>query len=299
MHGLSERVLEARKGKVSSSRAAAIVGLDPYKDAFGAWLDITGRDEFEGNRATRRGNYLERPVMEMVADDLGMKFQKARMRSHPKFDWAVDNLDFILMDDKKKWLHGAEVKTVNARVAQRWGEEQTDEVPPNVIVQCQFHLAFYPELDTIVCPMFGGFDLDTKLFWVKRDETLIERLFGRLEEFYVNHVVTDLPPEPEGAEAKKRYLDMLYPTQKGVVAEADPELVELVLDRQKASAELAGAKKRYDELNNQIREKVGEAEVVEGHGVRIKRSYVKESQSMVTRKAHWRMSVKLTEVDAA
>ena len=71
---------EQRKGKITSSVAAAALGLHSYKTPLQAWMDVRGEAPNVGTKATERGDRLERIVLEYPAEVLGLKYRPAPFR---------------------------------------------------------------------------------------------------------------------------------------------------------------------------------------------------------------------------
>lgn len=61
--------LENRKKGIGGSDASVVLGINPYKRKRDLWLEKTGRacDPFKGNEATRKGDRLEPPMIQMFA----------------------------------------------------------------------------------------------------------------------------------------------------------------------------------------------------------------------------------------
>lgn len=281
-----------REGRITSSRIAAIVGLHPYKGPHGVWREMTGRESFDGNRATRRGLKLERPVMEMAAEDLGLAFCQPGFRIHPEHYWAGDSIDFVLINAQNEAVHGAEVKTCAVGVSRRYGETGTDAVPEEVLVQCQWHLTHWPELPDIVCPMLGGFDLDVHLYWVKRDENLIGLLLEEGERFYRNHIKPDVAPDVDAFADTRRWLDSAFPTNAGDVVDATPEMIRLADKRKQISEQLKTLSTEQTEITNNLRELLGTHEQAVGDTVTIKNIYVEPNEFTVKRGGYHRLDVR-------
>lgn len=61
--------LENRKKGIGGSDASVVMGINQYKRKRDLWLEKTGRvcDPFKGNEATRKGDRLESPMIQMFA----------------------------------------------------------------------------------------------------------------------------------------------------------------------------------------------------------------------------------------
>lgn len=290
---------EKRHKRVTSSRIAAIVGVDKYRGPHGVWRDMMGLEGSEGTRATRRGIYLEEPVMGMASEDIGMPFYKPDFRVHPEHDWAGDSMDYVLHsvgDLTPK--HGAEVKTCAVGVSKQYGAEGTEDVPEQVMIQCQWHLLHWPEVPDIVCPMLGGYDLDVKLYWVQRDEEMAELLLEAGEKFWRDHIKGGKEPPADRFDNTKDWLNENLKANDAEIMDVSPEMRALlvrrmdVADRIKAvEANMKPLTEMKGELNNQIRQLMGTAKRAVSDEYSVSNSYVPPTTYTASRKGYYRMNV--------
>ena len=72
-----EEWLELRKQGIGGSDAGAIMGVHPYKGAFGVWADKKGYSEaVEDNEAMRQGRDLEDYVARRFAEKTGLTVRR-------------------------------------------------------------------------------------------------------------------------------------------------------------------------------------------------------------------------------
>lgn len=185
---------QLRTQGIGSSDAAAILGMDPFRNAFAVWADKTGRDPgFEGNEATRRGNHLEAGVLNWAQEELGgIQFERnvfIKMKDRP----LVVNLDACFGDPKPNQGGIVEAKTTND--PDEWGIPGSDEVPERVLIQTHhamlvsgYHRAYVP----VLLPAFKR--LEFRMYVVERNNALAEAISERCERFWHEHVLADIPP---------------------------------------------------------------------------------------------------------
>jgi predicted phage-related endonuclease len=199
---LTAEQLEKRKGKIGSSDAADICGLGYAGEpgAWDAWARITGRVEpWKGNDSTDAGNRLEDAVVAFGFEKLnalGKRFPDIIIPDSP-WDFACVNLD------ASATLAGGEEVIIEAKTGGicspldygSWGDEGSDEVPERYKIQvhhqfafcgAQYRRAFIPAL---IPPR--GF----VMFEIQRDDELVEAIKERERQFYLDHVVADVPPD--------------------------------------------------------------------------------------------------------
>lgn len=286
-----------RQGRITSSRIAAIVGLNPYKGPHGVWRELMGEDTFKGNRATRRGQYLEPVLFDMAIDDLGggFRWEKAPFRIHPEHDCLGDSCDALIYDGDALAFIG-EAKTCGGRVASKYGEPETDNVPVEVWVQSQWHLAHWTEVDTCLVPvLMGGNNFDNVMYRVTRDVGVTSKLVAKAIHFYEAYVKTGVAPEPDGTSETTEYLRGAYSNSNGEIIDVSPQIAHAARERARINAEIKALQTQKNALTNQIVEFVGENQAAKGLGVKVSRKFIEGKTREVTTKGYWRTNITVTE----
>ena len=67
---------QLRAKTIGSSEIGTIMGVNPFQTPYDLWLRKTGRETFEGNEATRRGQLLEPVVAQMWVDKTGIEIEE-------------------------------------------------------------------------------------------------------------------------------------------------------------------------------------------------------------------------------
>lgn len=243
--------LEARKGKITSSIAAACLGLHPLITPLQAKARILGTDGFMGNKATERGNLLEDIILEYPSEVKNVDNFRAPFRAHPTHVWSADSCDALYKRcvDDKRWdlVAIGEGKTVAMGLAGEYGEEGTDQVPAHVLVQCHWHLIHWPEVDICYVPVLvGGYEFEFRLYEVHRDIEVEQRLLESLGKWHHEHIVLD--KEPAAMAGDLDYLKERYPSNIRSLEQVDlgSELDVMVQSYVQLKEEAKLAKNRED-----------------------------------------------------
>ena len=216
-----------RRGKVTGSTAAAILGIDPFCSPLGAWLRITGRpeDHDEATRARfRRGHALEGALIaygaEEIAADTGcdVAIDRPGTMAHPTLEWAACSLDAVYIATPIASLetprvvdldvitvpafdavtiYAGEGKTVDQRHAHEWGRPLTDEIPAYVAIQCTWELLHLPQATAVILPVLIGAGLDLRIYCWTRDAALEAACVEVLGRWHARHVEGDTPPDAD------------------------------------------------------------------------------------------------------
>lgn len=260
--------LDRRTG-LGASDVSAAVGLDPYRSPLDLYLEKKGLAEpFEGNEHTRWGNRIEPLLRDALAEKVNRRpggleevvrwFDPDRVADvrteqkqvtvfHPQSTaiWATpDEVYFDVGDGELIPVAGGEVKNKGARVAHRWGESGTDEIPVEVMVQCFVGMACCELEEWHVGAYFGGSDFRTYL--LRYDRAIATELIDQASAFWREYVLADrMPPVQSGDERMQRTLARLFADHSDAIEPASPEEAEMVgfLVRARTAAEQADAEK--------------------------------------------------------
>jgi putative phage-type endonuclease len=175
---------ELRQRHIGSSDSPAIIGVDPYRNAYDVWLEKTGKlidVETAPNEAAEIGNMIEDSLLDWGAAEVGVKIIKNQRRVMDGAPLAA-NHDALVR--ARPW--GFESKTtgiLNPHVArEEWGAAGTDEVPERVIVQCH-HQMIVSGLELVYVPaLIGG--RGRVLFEIRRNDELANAILDRLLHFW-------------------------------------------------------------------------------------------------------------------
>lgn len=236
---ITEHQRQARRTKLGSSDAPAIVGVSPWLTAQQVYWSKKVEQPDNGTKSMQTGNRMEKPLVEFVEEELGVKAVRNQYRVSKGSDGGIlaANIDALITDRPE----GIECKYVGQQAAGDWGQAGTDEVPEHVIVQVQ-HQMHCANLERVwVAAAVAGYSLDWRLYCVQRHDVLIKAIVRQEVLFWTEHVQRDEPPEPgpppmEVLAALRREPDSLvYLDNSGVAAKnAFEHLRQNRLDSQKA-----------------------------------------------------------------
>ncbi len=186
-----EKWLEARRKGLGGSDAGAVLGVNKYKTKLDVYLDKIGEaPPVEDNDAMYWGRVLE----DLLADEYTKRTRNTVRRNnaileHPEHKFMLANLDRKIVG-KNGVL---EIKT--AARADGWGEPGTDEVPPSYLAQVMHYMAVTGAEFADVAVFILGMR-KFQVYTVKRDNALIDRLIQLEREFWYDHVVAAVAPDP-------------------------------------------------------------------------------------------------------
>ena len=224
--------LKFRSGFIGGSDAAAVVGLNPFVSPFSLWAEKTGQQPpFEGNLATEVGAFLEEFVANKFCEQTGKKVRRENATlTNSDYPWAAANLDRVIVGEDA----GVEIKTTSSMSLKRF---KNGEFPPRYYVQICHYLAVTGKQKWYLACLIGNSDF--RIFEIERDEEEIQALMDAEKSFWEEHVLTKVPPDPEGDSPTDDSLRSVYPMSNGLSVD--------LFDREDIIA-------RYFELADRIKE---------------------------------------------
>lgn len=181
--------------RIGGSDAAAILGMNPYKDNVTLWREKTGgsvAEDISEKSYVKYGTEAERPLRELFALDFPqykVEYVENNMFLNDKFPFAHASLDGWLIDvDGRKGV--LEIKTTNILQSMQ-KEKWRGKIPDNYYIQL-LHNLFVTEFEFAVLKaqlktVFDGVPyLQTKHYHIERSEVEedIQYLAAEEERFW-------------------------------------------------------------------------------------------------------------------
>jgi putative phage-type endonuclease len=232
--------LEWRKKGIGGSDAAAIVGLDRYKSAFEVYAEKLGlKTEEPDNEAMRQGRDLEEYVVKRFEEATGKKTRRRNaILQHPDYPFMLANIDRWVVGENA----GLECKTTSVLNPTKFSK---GEYQANYYVQCMHYMAVTGAEKWYLAVLV--LNKAFHVFEIERDEDEIKALIEAEKDFWENHVMKQIPPQPNGGESAKELIKQLYPS---------------VNRESTALFGYEGKIKRYLELEEQIKQLTQEQEAI-------------------------------------
>lgn len=235
--------VKARTRGLGGTDAAGILGMSPWSSPLNVYLETIGEaPPFEGNDSTHWGNVLEAPICEEWARRTGQKIRRHnKTLVHPEHDFLIGHIDRRILNVRAQ----LEAKTAGIYTADHWGEEGTDEVPAYYAPQAQHYMGIANLDYTDFAVLIGGNDF--RMYRVERDDEFIREMHERMTDFWFDHVVPRVPPDPQSFDEAK----LVFRPKEGEI-EASPEVCALVEQYQRAKADAEAAGKQADAARLEI-----------------------------------------------
>ena len=198
--------LELRKQALGGSDAAAVLGLSKWSSPLAVYADKLGLvPPREDNEAMRQGRDLEEYVAQRFTEATGLKVRRENhILVNDAYPFMHANIDRRIVGQDA----GLECKTTS--VYNKTDFEGGD-IPPEYYCQCQHYMAVtgYQKWYLAVLILNKGF----YVFCIERNWDDITALIATEEAFWNNHVLAQVPPEPNDNDDDT--LAALYPKDEG------------------------------------------------------------------------------------
>lgn len=262
-----EEWLALRKKGIGGSDVAAILGLDPNRGPLHVYLDKRGelaeRRDARLERAARRGRLLEQLVADLFAEETGHTVTNSPGTfQNVARPWMLANVDFLVAYPSSDGVAGPlECKTRTWRSARRedWGGL---EPPDGPALQAHWYMAVTGYRRAWVAALV---DDDFVWFCLERDEELIGHLVQIVGEFWHEHVLAGVEPDPGDLESTGELLAHIRDIRPGAVKlVTDPgelaDLDGLLAERARLKAQIAEAQRELVAVENRLKAALGDAE---------------------------------------
>lgn len=262
--------LAARQRGIGGSDVAAILGMDHYRGPLHVYREKRGEPTSPRNvrleRAARRGHRLEGLVAEFFSEETGHPVIEAPgTLQHADHPWMLANCDRLVLATSASTAGDVagplECKSRTWRSARRedWGG---DEPPDGPALQAHWYLA----VTGYSCAWVAGL-IDDDLTWFRldRDDDLIAHLVQIVGDFWHDHVLAGVEPDPGDLESTADLLAQAWDVRpEAVKLFTGPEVAEIdaQLERRRAAKEqIKDLEREVTGTENTLKAKLGDAEI--------------------------------------
>jgi len=247
-----------RKNGIGASESPAVLGEHPYLSRIELWAHKTEKlpdDEFE-NEAMEWGHELEPIIARKAAKRLGVDiFDEGRFNLvvHPNVPYLFATIDRRAESPKFDGPGAVECKNTSAYLSKAW----QDSGPLHAQIQLQTQLEVRVWNWGVLAGLVGGNSLAAHL--ADRDKEMGEIIVNEVGEFWDQHVMKDIPPEPDASESARRTLHKLHAEDRGTTVMLPAESLKWVEQRKVGKALIQTGEEKVDEAENQLKAIMGDA----------------------------------------
>lgn len=250
-----EEWLEHRKTGIGGSDAGAIMGLHPYKGAFGVWADKKGFSApVEDSEAMRQGRDLEDYVARRFAEATGKTVRREygmlRSDEHPHM---VANIDRRIKGEKA----GLECKTSRDIYMRRYRD---GDFPMEYYCQCLHYMAVTGWDAWYLAVLVYGTEL--LIFKICREEAQgdIDKLIAAEESFWEKYVEGSEMPPADALDSTGRTLDRMWKSEMEYWLDATAEQEDAIGELIALKAQKKALEEEIKRIENGLKAGMQEAE---------------------------------------
>lgn len=254
---------------------AAVMGLSPWMTPLELWQFKTHRKEREVTpqkaRIFKRGHKLEPFIREMAIEKLQeMGFTVSLLDVNhryidPEVSFFAAEIDFELELTGEIEIGGelvvfdhehvnVDAKSVTGFARKKWGDVGTDEVPIEYAAQFMWGLGLTHRQWCLVAALRSFDDVD--LFWVKADDETVMAMRAKASQFWLEHVLKDVPPDPVNFADVKLLYAKADPMKEAPTA--DDAIAQKVYDLKKVKGAIKDLEEQAEGLQFEITKAIGE-----------------------------------------
>jgi putative phage-type endonuclease len=279
-----EEWLLARRSGIGASDSPAVLGASKFASALMVYANKLGLSEdVIENEAMSWGRRLEPIVAEQAAIEIG-----ARVGMH---GFLLRSLDYpfliCTLDAMLEFPDGSRLP-MEVKCTNRIFNWEAGEIPDDFRIQVQHQLAVTGFSAAYLAVLVSG----NKLLWtrIERDDTFIALMIQELSEFW-KRVQSKIPPAMDGSESARRVLESMFPRPDGRTVALPGYVMDLDSERELIRANQAVNERRMNEIDNQIKLEIGDAEIgLLPDGTRFRWSLVSRKEYIVPASEYRRLS---------
>ena len=239
---------KTRRRTLGASEIAAVCGLDPFRGIWDVWASKVGLGIEEDVPSAEMGHLFERPLLEHYSQKTGIALTYPKNMRHPKYDWVSATPDGIKEKDRV-----VQAKMVSGHMAHHWGTETAAEY---VVIQVQWEMMVVDVPLAVIVACIGGTDYRT--YDVPADAQMQEDLLDIGRSFWYEHVLPNVPPDPDASEACRRAVAARYRKVSSDMLPASRELIEMAREHKALGKQIGGLEKQRETIGNALRLAIGE-----------------------------------------
>lgn len=248
-----DKWLEWRKKGIGGSEASSVAGLNPWSSPLKVWMDKLDelKEESIDNERMRVGRDLEDYVAKRFEEATGKKVRRENfLLQHPEHSFMFANLDRVVTGENAF----LECKTTSSYGKQEWEKG----IPLHYELQCLHYMAV------------GGFDYcyiacligNEKFIWhrIERDEETINNLIQIEKEFWEEHILKQIPPDPDGSDDCSEMIKKKYNVSIPESIELASEYLDKINRRDELEALMKSMEKEKKQIDQEIQFEMKEFE---------------------------------------
>jgi putative phage-type endonuclease len=240
-----------RRLGIGGSDIAAIVGINKWLTPLDVYLEkISTEEPYEEERSligpnpTEWGNIMEPVIIKHFERAVGLNcITELETFVHPEYPYMRANVDAKVLGEDAL----LECKTAGQFMAKEWSSLGGDNIPEPYLLQCAYYAEVANVSKVYIAVLIGGNDF--RIYNYDRNAALGKLILSKVTNFWENHVLKEIPPEPINLEDSVK----LWKHTTGEDAKAaTPDIEFIIKDLRALKAQEKAIKTLYAEKQLQV-----------------------------------------------
>jgi putative phage-type endonuclease len=227
---------------IGGSDIGAIAGLSPWESAITKWAKKTGKisDELEPNMSMRLGNKLERPILEIFAEEHpDYEIYTTGTWAHKEFSWQRANPDALYRKPDGTW----------GIIEVKFSRDYWSEVPQHYRAQVLWYMNVFAIQEAVLVALAGSSYQEFEVEWDSFEATSLIAAAYRFRE----SVLKEEMPDWDGSNSTFETIRAMNPK----IEDGEEHLDELGVHYFNALSDYEQTEKRLTELKSRVLKAMG------------------------------------------
>lgn len=243
-----------RRNYVGASDLPRICKVSPYGGPLDVYFEKLGLVTVAETPQMRRGHIYEPAIAQEYAE----RFADVRLESvptvaHPKYDWMRASLDRLVHASFGRYI--LEIKLVSHYLIDRYGEDGSDQLPDDKIVQVQGQMLVTGLSLAHVAVSFGS---ELRVYVIEADIAVQQMILEAAHAFWFDHVKKGVEPAPHLGVDSLDIIKKKYKKHNGLVIVADDAQTALIAKYAQARETSDAAEDALEALKAQLMLTIGD-----------------------------------------
>lgn len=250
---------------IGGHEMSAIAGMNPYMTIADVYANIALglREDISNEPQIRRGLIIEPGFIDWLEGEWGITLERDFFLKDPDIPYFGGTMDGIQRDvddngNEIKIIH--EMTSTTTRTLHLWTEEEPAKYK---WIQCQYYMGLADAHHGWI-HLFVADTGDIRHYRVDRKDGAIDAFREEAEEFWLNHIMTNIPPDIDAStypgDVADEMMKRLYPEGSRGDMTADERLVNLAHDYDIARDAHKDAEAKKKSIAAQIKSELGSHE---------------------------------------
>jgi putative phage-type endonuclease len=227
---------------IGGSDIGAIAGLSPWESAITKWAKKTGKisDELEPNMSMRLGNKLEKPILEIFAEEHpDYEIYTTGTWAHKEFSWQRANPDALYRKPDGTW----------GIIEVKFSRDYWSEVPQHYRAQVLWYMNVFAIQEAVLVALAGSSYREFEVEWDSFEATSLIAAAYRFRE----SVLKEEMPDWDGSNSTFETIRAMNPK----IEDGEEHLDELGVHYFNALSDYEQTEKRLTELKSRVLKAMG------------------------------------------